>query len=100
MENQTTETQKQVVATVFNPDTKFVLTVQELAIIERALQPLVWANSIIQNAKNTAASQGAVQNTYIEDYKKNPDGSFVIENGNYVLVDDFWDRFKQSEVVK
>jgi hypothetical protein len=86
---------KQPVDQIFKPDTVFTLSLQELSMIERQLAPFAWVLSIIRDVKAASASQGATVNTFEEDYQKNEDGSFLLnEYGRPILKEGFWDKHK------
>ena len=97
-EAQKTTTQEQevpeIIDHILRPDTTFVLTLGELAMMEQALAPFQWMTSILSNLKNTAASKGAAIPTYKSDYQLDKDGEFILKNGRPQLKPDFWETKK------
>lgn len=89
------ETPKEVIDNVFKKDTVFTFGLQELAMFEQALAPFQWMTAVLNNLKNTSASQGNTLPTYKEDYLVDEKGDFVLnQKGFPQLKPEFWEKHK------
>lgn len=92
------EQEKKILDQVFKPDTKIELDLQQFTLLKQALQPFIWADAVLNDARNNAAQKpGVLLPVTEDDVKKDESGKILLNNGNIIIKDEFWEKHKPKE---